>query len=71
MIEALRAIGLKRAGDLENIRDSLLLQVDGWEPAIRQSLSSHQLMIPILVALAAVGGFVLQEGRSRQESAEE
>jgi hypothetical protein len=50
---------------------TLLLQVDGWEPAIRESLSSHQLMIPMLVALAAVGGFVLQEARSRQEALQE
>jgi hypothetical protein len=47
----------------------VLLQVPEWEPAIRQSLLSHQLMIPLLVTLAAVGGFVLQEGRNRQEAA--
>jgi hypothetical protein len=50
---------------------TLLLQVDSWESAVRDSLSSHQLLLPLLVALAALGGFVLQETRSREEASEE
>lgn len=45
----------------------LMLQVDGWAPAVRSSLSSNQLLLPVLVLLAAVGSFVLQESRSRAE----
>jgi hypothetical protein len=48
----------------------LLLQNDAWEPAIRDSLTSNELLLPILVTLAAVAGFVLQEGRNRKEAAE-
>ncbi len=47
---------------------ALLLHVEAWEPAVRSSMASHQLMIPVLVLLAAVGSFVLQEGRLREES---
>jgi hypothetical protein len=49
---------------------TLLLQVDGWEANIRDALATNQLMIPTLVALGAVGGFVLQEGRSRGDEEE-
>ena len=49
---------------------TLLLHVDNWEPAVRNSLVTNELIVPVLVLLAAVGGFVLQEGRSRQAEAE-
>ncbi len=39
---------------------TLLLHVEGWEPAIRETLSNHNLVIPMLLTVAAVGGFVLQ-----------
>jgi len=39
---------------------TLLLQVPDWEGAVRNGLSDHNLMIPLLVLVAAVGGFVLQ-----------
>lgn len=39
---------------------TLLLQVDAWESAVRTSLADNQLIIPLLLAVAAVGGFVLQ-----------
>ncbi|MHC5004212.1 MAG: hypothetical protein ACYTJ0_13945, partial [Planctomycetota bacterium] len=47
----------------------LLMQVEEWAPAIRSNLSSHELLLPMLVTLAAVGGFVLQETRSRSAAA--
>jgi len=39
---------------------TLLLHVPGWETAIEQSLSSHPLMLSLLVGVAAVTGVVLQ-----------
>jgi hypothetical protein len=50
---------------------TLMLQVEAWEPTIRNSFSSNHLLLPIIVMLAAVGGFVLQETRSRAEAAKE
>jgi hypothetical protein len=47
---------------------TLLLQVPAWGPSIRTSLASNQLLIPLLVTVAAVGGFVLQESRLRQSA---
>lgn len=44
---------------------TLLMQVPGWEPAIRDSLASNQRLIPLLVMTAAVAGFVIQESRVR------
>lgn len=44
---------------------TLLMQVPGWEPAIRQGLQSNQHLIPLLVTTAAVAGFVIQESRVR------
>lgn len=44
---------------------TLLMQVPEWETAVRDGLSNHTLMIPLLVLVAAVGGFVLQESRVR------
>ncbi|MHC4709360.1 MAG: hypothetical protein ACYTA3_02800 [Planctomycetota bacterium] len=39
---------------------TLLLHVPGWETAIEQSLSTHPLLLSLLVAVAAVTGIVLQ-----------
>lgn len=50
---------------------TLLLQVEAWEPAVRSTLASNQLLIPLLVGLAAVTGFVLQETRVRSGQHEE
>ena len=50
---------------------TLLLQVEAWEPAVRSTLASNQLLIPLLVGLAAVTGFVLQESRVRSGQHEE
>jgi hypothetical protein len=44
---------------------TLLLHVPAWEEAVRLSLTSNHLLIPLLLAVAAVGGFVLQESRCR------
>lgn len=46
---------------------TLLLQVPDWEQGVRSGLSDHTLMIPLLVLVAAAGGFVLQESRVRAE----
>jgi hypothetical protein len=46
---------------------TLLLHVDTWEGTVRQSLISNQALLPLMVTLAAVGGFVLQEQRSRND----
>ena len=50
---------------------ALAMQVDSWEPSVRESLSRTPLLIPLLVCLAAVGGFVLQEARNREAAKEE
>lgn len=42
---------------------TMLLQVEGWEVAIRNSLIANDKLIPLLVAVAAIGGFVLQQSR--------
>lgn len=46
----------------------LLLHVEAWEPAVRDSLSANNLVIPLLVLVAAVSGFVLQESQIYTES---
>jgi hypothetical protein len=50
---------------------TLLLHVPGWETAIQESLSSHQLLLPLLVTVAAVTGFVLQHSEIRGGKEEE
>jgi len=50
---------------------TLLLHVPGWETAIQESLSAHQLLLPLLVAVAAVTGFVLQQSEIRGGKDEE
>lgn len=42
---------------------TLLLHVDAWQSAVRDSLVANELMIPLLVAVAAVAGFVVQQSR--------
>jgi len=42
---------------------TLLLQVDNWEPVVRDNILANDKLVPILVAVAAVGGFVLQQSR--------
>ncbi|MHC4100915.1 MAG: hypothetical protein ACYS15_11150 [Planctomycetota bacterium] len=52
---------------------TLLLHVPGWQAAIEQSLSTHPLLLSLLVGVAAVTGFVLQHSAmqsSKQEEAE-
>ena len=39
---------------------ALLLHVPSWEGAVRDSLTTNQMLIPLLVAVAAVTGVVLQ-----------
>jgi len=43
----------------------LLMQVPGWQETIRANLSTNQYLIPLLVTVAAVAGFVIQESRVR------
>ncbi len=50
---------------------ALLIQVPNFENAVRDSLSSHELLLPLLVTVAAVGGFVLQHNRNKSAAAEE
>lgn len=44
---------------------TLLMNVPGWKANIRDSLISNQHLIPLLVTVAAVAGFVIQESRVR------
>jgi hypothetical protein len=44
---------------------TLLMYVPEWEPAVRNSLTQHQLLVPLLLAVAATSGFVVQEARLR------
>jgi hypothetical protein len=44
---------------------TLLLQVPGWETSVRNSLATNHYLIPLLVTVAAVAGFVIQESRVR------
>ncbi|MCZ6834277.1 MAG: hypothetical protein O7G85_00750 [Planctomycetota bacterium] len=50
---------------------TLLLQVDGWEATIRDSLANNDKLIPILVGLAAITGFVLQQSKMQSGKNEE
>jgi hypothetical protein len=50
---------------------TLLLHVPGWQAAIEESLAAHQLLLPLLVAVAAVTGFVLQHSEIRGGNEEE
>jgi len=47
-----------------------LMQVPGWQQTIRDSLTNNHHLIPLLVTVAAVAGFVIQESRVRAAKAE-
>jgi hypothetical protein len=49
---------------------TLLMHVPAWQDGIRQALTSNQHLIPLLVTVAAVAGFVIQESRAREGTAE-
>jgi hypothetical protein len=44
---------------------TLMMEVPSWESAVRESLTQHTMLVPLLLALAAVSGFVVQESRLR------
>lgn len=46
---------------------TLLLHVPAWEGAVREVLTANHLLIPLLLCVAAVAGFVLQHGRLKEE----
>lgn len=48
---------------------TLLLHVPAWETAVKDSLASNQLLLPLLVAVAAVTGFVVQHNEIRKHDA--
>lgn len=50
---------------------TLMLQVEAWQPAIESHLQNNNHLIPLLLAVAAVAGFVVQHGRMQSEPAEE
>jgi hypothetical protein len=49
---------------------TLLLHVPAWEHAVREALIANQLLIPLLLCVAAVAGFVLQHGRLKESGGE-
>jgi len=49
---------------------ALLMHVPSWEDGLRQGLTNNQHLIPLLVTVAAVAGFVIQESRARQGAVE-
>lgn len=44
---------------------TLLLHVPNWQGAVRESLTSNEMLVPTLLLLAATSGFVIQESRLR------
>ncbi len=50
---------------------TLMLHVPAWEMQIRASLEDHQLLLPLLVAVAAVTGLVMQHSEIRKCEQEE
>jgi hypothetical protein len=46
---------------------ALVLQVPAWQGAVRESLTANTMLVPTLMLLAAVSGFVLQESRLRAD----
>jgi hypothetical protein len=46
---------------------TLLLHVPAWEHAVRESLTTNHMLIPLLLCVAAVAGFVLQHNRLKEE----
>ncbi len=49
---------------------ALLLQVPEWRESVTNGLSSHAIVLPLLVAVPAVIGFILQEARATPEMEE-
>lgn len=49
---------------------TLLLHVPAWQDGVRQGLTNNHHLIPLLVTVAAVAGFVIQESRAREGAAE-
>lgn len=49
---------------------ALMLHVPTWQDGLRESLTRNQTLIPLLVTVAAVAGFVIQESRNRGSNAE-
>jgi len=47
---------------------TLLLHVPAWETAVREVLTGNQMLIPLLLCVAAVAGFVLQHGRLKEQT---
>lgn len=47
-----------------------LMQVPGWQDTIRTNLTNNHHLIPLLVTVAAVAGFVIQESRVRSAGGE-
>ena len=48
---------------------TLLLHVPAWSDTVQTSLTANQLLLPLIVAVAAVTGFVVQHSRMREDSA--
>lgn len=46
---------------------TLLLHVPAWEGAVRDALTTNHLLIPLLLCVAAVAGFVLQHNRLKED----
>ena len=44
---------------------TLLLHVPAWEGAVRESLTANEMLVPMLLLVATVSGFVIQESRLR------
>ena len=42
---------------------ALLLQVPQWQSSVTKSLSSHTIVLPLLVLVPAMIGLILQEAR--------
>lgn len=46
---------------------TLLLHVPAWAEPVKQSLIANPLILPLLLAVAAVAGFVVQQNRVKEE----
>ncbi|MEE9128872.1 MAG: hypothetical protein V3T84_02560 [Phycisphaerales bacterium] len=47
---------------------TLLLHVPAWSASVQTSLTANQLLLPLIVTVAAVTGFVFQHSRMREDS---
>ncbi len=50
---------------------TLLLHVPAWSESVQTSLVANQLLLPLIVTVAAVTGFVFQHSRMRDDSEKE